>query len=214
MGDIDAEFTAYPLRVMADAALQRAAGLGASHADFRAERIRSQQIGLADGSLETFSDGDQLGLAVRVVVDGTWGFAAADELTPQAAAAAAAEAVDVARVAAAINTEPIELAAEPAHGEVTWVSDYETDPLTVSVADKVALLADWSAGLLADPRVDHVDASLLQVRECKFYADGATTALQQRVRLHPELTAVAVEPSGRFETMRTLAPRPAEAGST
>src|ERR1700733_5212585 len=206
MGDIDAEFTAYPLRVMADAALQRAAGLGARHADFRAERIRSQRVGLADGSLETFSDGDQLGLAVRVVVDGTWGFAAADELTPQAAAAAAAEAVDVARVAAAINTEPIELAAEPAHGEVTWVSDYETDPLTVSVADKVALLADWSAGLLADPRVDHVDASLLQVRECKFYADGATTALQQRVRLHPELTAVAVEPSGRFETMRTLAP--------
>jgi TldD protein len=191
---------------MADAALQRAAGLGASHADFRAERIRSQQIGLADGSLETFSDGDQLGLAVRVVVDGTWGFAAADELTPQAAAAAAAEAVDVARVAAAINTEPIELAAEPAHGEVTWVSDYQTDPLTVSAADKVALLAGWSAGLLADPRVDHVDASLLQIRECKFYSDGATTALQQRVRLHPELTAVAVEPSGRFETMRTLAP--------
>jgi TldD protein len=206
MGDIDAEFTAYPLRVMADAALQRAAGLGASHADFRAERIRSQQVGLADGSLETFSDGDQLGLAVRVVVDGTWGFAAADELTPEAAAAAAAEAVDVARVAAAINTEPIELAAEPAHGEVTWVSDYETDPLTVSAADKVALLAAWSAGLLADPRVDHVDASLLQVRECKFYSDGATTALQQRVRLHPELTAVAVEASGRFETMRTLAP--------
>ncbi|HEX3490991.1 MAG TPA: TldD/PmbA family protein [Streptosporangiaceae bacterium] len=206
MGDIDAEFTAHPLRVMADAALQRAAGLGAAHADFRAERIRGQQIGLADGALETLSDGDQLGLAVRVVVDGTWGFAAADQLTPEAAAAAAAEAVEVARVAAAINTEPIELAAEPAHGEVTWVSDYETDPLAVSVADKVALLADWSAGLLADRRVDHVDASLLQVRECKFYSDGSTTTLQQRVRLHPELTAVAVEPSGRFETMRTLAP--------
>ena len=34
----------------------------------------------------------------------------------------------------------------------------------------------------------------MQVRECKFYTDGATTATQQRVRLHPELTAVAVEP--------------------
>jgi hypothetical protein len=82
-----------------------------------------------------------------------------------------------------------------------WLWQAPGDP-----PDKDGLLADWSAGLLADRRVDHVDASLLQIRESKFYRDGATTALQQRVRLHPELTAVAVEPSGRFETMRTLAP--------
>jgi TldD protein len=47
---------------------------------------------------------------------------------------------------------------------------------------------------------------LFQVRECKFYADGSTTALQQRVRVAPEVSCVAVEPDGRFETMRTLAP--------
>src|SRR5216684_3164833 len=105
-----------------------------------------------------------------------------------------------------MNTEPIELAPESAYGEVTWVSAYDVDPFTISVADKVALLAQWSHELLAHPAVSHVDASLVQVRECKFYSDGATTALQQRVRLHPVLTAVAVEPSGRFETMRTLAP--------
>ena len=128
------------------------------------------------------------------------------DLTTDAAARAAAEAVEVARVAAAMNTERIELADEPGYGDVTWVSAYEVDPFGVPVADKLALLGDWSARLLASPRIDHVDASLMQVRECKFYADGATTATQQRVRLHPVLTAVAVEPSGRFETMRTLAP--------
>jgi TldD protein len=203
---IDAEFTGYPLQAMADAAVQRARDLGAEHADFRAERVLSQELGLADGSLETLHDSDDLGIAVRVIVDGTWGFAAAADLTAPAAARAAREAVDVARVAAAIATERIELAAEPAHGDVTWVSAYDVDPFSVSAADKVALLADWSSGLLADRRVDHVDASLLQVRECKFYSDGATAALQQRIRLHPELTAVSVEPGGRFETMRTLAP--------
>jgi TldD protein len=204
--DIDPEFTAYPLRAMADAALQRAADLGASRADFRAERVRSQQLSLADGSLETLQDGDELGLAVRVIVDGTWGFAAVADLSPQAAARAAAEAVDVARVAAPVAAERIELAAEPAYGDVTWVSAYEVDPFAVNAGDKVALLADWSRALLADRRVAHVDAELLQVRECKFYADGSTTSLQQRVRVHPELTAVSVEPGGRFETMRTLAP--------
>ena len=31
---------------------------------------------------------------------------------------------------------------EPGYGEVTWVSAYEIDPFTISVADKVALLRD------------------------------------------------------------------------
>ena len=203
---IDPEFTAYPLRQMADAALQRAADLGAEHADFRAERIRDQQIGLSDGNLETLYDADDVGLAVRVVVEGTWGFASAADLTAEAAARAATAAVDVARVAAAVNTERIELAPEPAHGEVSWVSAYQVDPFGVGVADKIALLQQWSAGLLARDGIDHVDASLLQVKECKFYSDGATTATQQRVRLHPSLTAVAVPADGRFETMTTLAP--------
>jgi TldD protein len=204
--EVDPQFTALPLRELADAARQQAADLGAQHADFRAEQIRSQQIGLSDGNLETLFDADDVGLAVRVVVDGTWGFAAAVDLTPDAAAQAAKEAVEVARVSAAMNTERIELAPEPAHGDVTWVSAYEVDPFSVSAADKVALLGDWSRRLLSRDGVDHVDAHLTQVRECKFYSDGATTAVQQRVRLHPALTAVAVEKDGRFETMRTLAP--------
>ena len=121
-------------------------------------------------------DADELGLAVRVVLDGTWGFAAAVDLTPQAAVRAAEEAIDVARVAAAMNTERIELAPEPGYGDVSWVSAYQQDPFSVSVADKLALLSDWSGRLLASPVIDHVDASLLQVRECKFFSDGATTA--------------------------------------
>ena len=175
-GRIDPEFTAYPLRELADTALQRATELGAQHADFRAERILAQEIVLSDGALETLDDSDVLGLAVRVVVDGTWGFAATADMTPDAAGRAAAEAVQVARVAAAINSERIELADEPRHGDVRWVSAYQVDPFQASLADKVDLLTQWSKGLLAHERIAHVDAALLQVRECKFYSDGGTTA--------------------------------------
>ncbi len=203
---IDPEFAALPLRELAAAALQRAASLGAQHADFRAELLRGQRIRLSDGQLETLLDTDTLGLAVRVVVDGTWGFAAAVDLTPEAAARAAEQAVDVARVAAPITAERIELADEPGHGEVTWVSSYLTDPFDVSVSDKIALLGQWSRDLLGHDGIDHVDAGLHAVKECKFYCDGVTTAVQQRVRVNPGLTAVAVSPDGRFETMRTLAP--------
>jgi TldD protein len=203
---IDPEFTALPLRELADAALAQAKSLGAQHADFRAERIRGQQVGLSDGSPQTLFDADDTGLAVRVIVNGTWGFASAVDLDADSAARAARQAVEVAKVAAAMNTEPIDLAPEPAYGDVSWVSAYEIDPFTISVADKVALLAQWSHTLLAHAAVSHVDASLQQVRECKFYSDGATTATQQRVRLQPQVTAIAVTDDGRFDTMRTLAP--------
>ena len=112
----------------------------------------------------------------------------------------------MARVSAAINRERIELAPEPVHGERHLGLRLRDRPVRRRPAEKVALLADWSGRLLARDGVDHVDASLLQVKENKFYADGATTTTQQRVRVHPALTAVAIEQDGRFETMRTLAP--------
>jgi TldD protein len=204
-GRIDAEFTALPLRELADAALETARKLGADHADFRVERVRGQRIALSDGRLQSLSDGDNSGLAVRVIVDGTWGFASAVDLTPEAARSAAASAVEVARVAAAMNTERIELAPEPAYGDVTWVSAYEIDPFTVSPKDKVDLLAAWSGTLLANRAVTHADAHLSQVKECKFYTDGATTTTQQRIRLHPVLSATSVTENG-FDDMRTIAP--------
>jgi len=88
-----------------------------------------------------------------------------------------------------------------------WVSAYALDPFEVPTRDKVALLTDWSQRLLASDGVDHVQTSVAQVRECKFYADLAgTSTIQQRVRIAPTVTATAVDrAAGGFETMDTLA---------
>ncbi|MEV0147526.1 MULTISPECIES: TldD/PmbA family protein [unclassified Nonomuraea] len=204
MRQMDPDFLELPLRQLADAALQRAHDLGAEHADFRLERVRAETMSLYDARLEGAMDADDLGYAVRVVKGGTWGFASGILLTPEAAAAVAEQAVRVAEVSAPINREPIELAPEPAHREVTWVSSYEVDPFTVPSAEKVALLADWSAGLLKG--ADHVSARLHQVKEQKFYADSAgTVTTQQRVRLHPVLNAMKAADGG-FDDMSTIAP--------
>jgi len=205
--EIDPRFLALPMRPLADAALQRVRELGAEHADFRLERIRSQGISLRDGRLEGSHDGEDVGFAVRVVHDGTWGFAAAVDLTVDEAVRVAEQAVDVARTAHDMSPERIELADEAVHADATWLSAYGTDPFTVPDAEKVELLATYSRTVLDRDGVDHVTARLGQVLECKFYADTAgTVTTQQRVRLHPVVEALAVDAdSGRFETMRTLA---------
>jgi TldD protein len=206
--EIDPAFLALPMRRLAEAALERAGQLGVDHADFRFERIRNQDISLRDAKLESAGDGEQVGFAVRVVHHGTWGFAAGVDLTPEAAVRVAEQAVEVARVSTAVNSEPVELADEPVYDDVRWISAYDVDPFAVPDSEKIGRLAEWSERLLASDGVDHVDARLSQVLEGKFYADLAgTVTTQQRVRLHPAITAVAVDAAhGTFETMRTLAP--------
>jgi TldD protein len=205
--EVDPAFADLPLRALADAALARAREAGASHAELRVERIQDTDVRVRDHELEGAAERETSGLSVRVLHDGTWGFASSSDLTLDAAARAAAEAVAVARVAAALNRERIELADEPVH-QATWVAPYEQNPFDVAAAARAEPLLAWTEALLQHPRVDHADAAVLAVLESKFYADLAgTTTLQQRVRVHPSATAVGIDhDTGAFETMRTLAP--------
>ncbi len=146
-------------------------------------------------------------MGVRVVIDGSLGFAASVATGADQAAALVDEAVEVARTVARAGGRSVELADEPSHGAVHWTSDYDVDPVDVPLSEKVGLLAAWSDRLLAAAAVDHVTADVLAVTEDKFYADlSGTEATQRRVRVHPTVEAFAVDPDGSFETMRTVAP--------
>jgi TldD protein len=204
---VDESFLALPLSALTDAALTRAVDLGCEHADVRVERIRTQTISLRDARPEAFSDAEDLGLAVRVVHEGTWGFAAGVVLTAAEAVRLAEEAVAVAKVSAAINTDRVELAPEPVYHDAVFVSAYDVDPFEVPDAEKSGLLTDLSEQLLAADGVEHVQTRCMHVKEQKYYADTAgTRTRQQRIRISPEFTALTVDrATGSFESMRTLA---------
>ena len=205
---IDDDFLSLPLARLADAALSAARAAGASYADLRVHAITTDIVHLRDGELETAVTDREIGLAVRVIVDGTWGFASHAGLTPDIAAESARHAVGVAVTLSALNAERIELADEPVYRDVTWVSDYRIDPFSVPTADKVAVLQEYSGRLLAADGVDHVSAMVNTIKEQTFYADTfGSSIIQQRVRTMPVLDAVTVDSAaGSFESMRTLAP--------
>ncbi|UMG92544.1 TldD/PmbA family protein [Nocardioides sp. TF02-7] len=206
MPGIDPAFLALPHRRLGEVALDRAAALGATHADFRFERIRSQRILVRDGALQGAADGDDVGFAVRVVHRGAWGFASGVVLTDAEARRVAETAVAVAEVAASMTTRPVELAPEPVHDDVTWVSSYAVNPFDVPTPDKTAVLTDWTERLRRGAAVDHATASLLAVQENKYYADLAgTRTTQQRVRLQPAFEAMGGT-SEVFDSMASIAP--------
>ena len=121
----------------------------------------------------------------RVVHDGSWGFASHVDLTPESAggspsrqsrwprSAPASTAADRARRRAVLRRRHLGLA-------------YDVDPFSVPDPDKVALLADWSAGCSPTTSSTTSTRRVHSVMENKFYADLAgTTTTQQRVRMHP-----------------------------
>jgi TldD protein len=206
--DLDPRFVALDRTRLADAALARARELGVEHADFRLESIRTGYIRVHDAELDGAIDAEELGMSVRVVHDGTWGFAGGVDLTPEVAARVADQAVDVARASQAITAERVELADEPVYPDVSWQSEYGINPFDVPDNERIALLVGWSARLLASTEVDHADAYAHFAQDNKYYADLAgTSTTQQRVRIQSAATVVRVDPqTGAFETMRTLGP--------
>jgi TldD protein len=203
---LDETFLALPLQVLADAALSRARDLGAGHADVRVVRTQHASRSWRDGALQSSTDGQDLGISVRVVHEGAWGFAADIALTAEGAARLAERAVATARVARALTAQPVELASEPTHPHATWVSAYDLNPFEVPEGEKQGRMVDLSRRLLDHSVVTHADASLDYVQENTFYADLAgTSTTQQRVRIQPELTAVSIGDRG-FSSMRSLAP--------
>ncbi len=205
MPEIDPSFTALPYRELGAVALGRAQELGAAHADFRFERIRHQHLAVRDGVLQTALDADDVGFAVRVIHRGSWGFASGVVLTTDEARRVAETAIAVAEVAAEMTSAPVEIAPEPVYADVTWVSSYAVNPFDVPIAEKSALLIDWTERLRQGAAVDHATAAVGQVQENKYYADQAgTVTTQQRVRVDPEVEAMGAG-ADTFDSMRSIA---------
>jgi TldD protein len=205
---IDPAFAALSARELAAAALERAQALGAEHADFRFERIRVATLGLRDAQLDSSTDTEDVGLAVRVVHQGAWGFASGVARTVDAAVRLAEQAVATAKVSRVLSSQPVVLAPEQVYADVTWISAYDVNPFEVAESERIGRLTELSERLMSADGVDHVDAYLMHVLENKFYADTAgTMTTQQRVRIHPAFTAVNVDrAAGEFSSMRTIAP--------
>ena len=176
-------------------AINAAKMAGASYADARIARIRQNFVVTREQQIINVVDTDTLGCGVRALVDGCWGFAATRDLTRDAVASAAREAVAIAKANRIARDRPIELAPAQPHPNATWRPPGVTDPFDVPLEQKVDLLLKANAEALKVPNVRFVNSILFFVKQERLFASTEGTVTDQTIiRSWPLFAATAVAP--------------------
>src|SRR5689334_3298485 len=127
------------MRSVADWALNTATSRGATYAEARLVDERDRALATRNGKIASASDSESMGVGIRVIADGGWGFAATEDLTQQGVERCAAQAVEIARASGRVQQAALRLAPEPA-AKVEWASPCAVDPFSVSVEQNLDLL--------------------------------------------------------------------------
>ena len=197
---------------LADVALNAAKMGGADYADIRIARFRDQSIHTREERVQSVSDTESFGFGVRVLVDGTWGFAASPVVAREEVATAARRALAIAKANRAAQRRPVELAPEPAHVD-TWRTPIAQNPFDVPIEAKVDLLLRVNAEALKVNGASFCTSSMFFRYEKKLFASTEGSVIDQEiVRSWPSFTVTAVDRDrGIFET-RTADVLPAGLG--
>ena len=186
---------------LADVALGAAREAGASYCDVRIGRYLNQFVITREDKVENVVNTESSGIGVRVIADGTWGFAATSALGSEAVARAARQAVAIAKANAKLGGERVQLAENKGVGEVSWVTPIERNALEVPVKEKVDLLLDVNAAAM-EAGASFVNSMLFLVNEQKYFASSEGSYIDQDVhRIWAPMTITAVDKaSGKFRT--------------
>ncbi len=159
-------------------ALDAAAQRGISYADVRAVELREREITTKNGRAGHVSSSESMGIGIRVIASGRWGFAATDDLTREGIEAAAALAVEIAGASAETGERDVRLAPEDKH-EAVWVSPYRVDPFSIPVDRSLAALLAVDAELRHNPGVKLAEASMQFARTRQVFASTAGSLVDQ-----------------------------------
>ncbi|HEX8484422.1 TldD/PmbA family protein [Sphingomonas sp.] len=186
---------------LADAALNAATQGGASYCDVRVGRYLRQFVITREANVENVVNTESTGVGIRVIAGGAWGFAATNDLSPDAVAAAARQATAIARANARAQTAPVQLASVKGVGEVSWKTPIVKNSMAVPIKDKADLLLGINAAAQA-AGASFVASRLFLVNEQKYFASTDGSYIDQDVhRIWAPFTVTAIDKqTGKFRT--------------
>ncbi len=159
-------------------ALDRAVQLGATYADVRAVESAERLISTKNGKVGQAASSEALGLGVRVIAGGAWGFSSTDRMTAAGVQQAATRAVEIAQASTLVKKRDAALAPEGKH-EATWTSPCRIDPFSVPVEQVLELLLAVDAELRRVKGVTLAEASIQCRRLRQFFANSEGSRIDQ-----------------------------------
>jgi TldD protein len=192
-------------RKLADVALAAAKDAGASYCDVRIGRYLNQFVVTREDKVQNVVNTESTGAGIRVLANGTWGFAATYDLNPDAVARAAKQAVAIAKANSRLQATPVELAPVKGVGEVSWATPIKRNAMEVPIKDKVELLLAVNAAALG-AGANYVNSTLFLVNEPKYFASTDGSYIDQDVhRIWAPLNVTAIDKaSGKFRNRNGL----------
>ena len=190
---------------LADIALNAAKSGGASYADVRIGRYLNQFVVTREKRVQAIANTESFGVGIRVIANGSWGFAASNDVTPAGIAKTAARALAVAKANAKIITEPVQLAPQQGYGEVSWKTPIVKSSFEVPLAEKIDLLMQVNGAALAGG-ANFINSAIFSVNEQKYFASTDGSYIDQDIhRIYPNFNVTKIDKaSGKFQTRRSL----------
>jgi TldD protein len=190
---------------LADIALNTAKSLGSSYADARIGRYLNQYVFTREDKVENVVNTESFGIGIRVIANGTWGFASTNDVSEKGIKKATEQAVAIAKANSKIQKVPVVLAPVKSHGEVSWKTPIKKDFKEVPVGEKVELLLNANAEAMKNG-ANFVNSALFMVNEQKYFASTEGSYIDQDVhRIWPTTRVTAIDRSaGKFKTRQGL----------
>jgi TldD protein len=192
-------------KMLADTALTAARGSGASYADVRIGRYLNQFIITREDKVQNTVNTESYGCGIRVITNGTWGFAATSDVTKDGISKAAKKAAAIAKANSSLQTKPIQLAPVKGVGEISWTTPIEKNPMDVPISEKVDLLLSVNSAAMGNG-ADFINSFLFLVNEQKYFASTDGSYIDQDVhRLWANFFATGIDKkTGKFQTRSAL----------
>lgn len=151
------------------------------YGDIRQVNRVDQQISTRNGVVEGVEERESLGVGIRVLVNGAWGFAATNEVTKQGIEVSAKKAVEVARTSAAVNKKRVKLTPTKIIKDGRYQTPFKIDPFKVSYEDKIRLLTSADRLMREQKQVKVAQAFLRCFKEEKTFASTEGSWIQQEI---------------------------------
>lgn len=127
------------MRELLNHAINQAQMAGAEYADARLVDTTTQSVRVKNGIVESLNDSKSIGVGIRVLAGGYWGFAATNDLTTASVAATAKLAVQIGKASSVTPSEKIFLAPSEAI-DASYATAYDIDPFQIPLDRKIDLL--------------------------------------------------------------------------